>query len=294
MTDDNRKGAAGGDVASALRRAARVSADAGAPDPNADARRLVAFALGREPGDARPLDPAAPLDAAKAALLEGALVERRRRRPVSQIVGGRAFYDHVFEVTSDVLDPRPESERLVEAALEALAPGAAASVLDLGVGSGCLLLSVLAARPNAHGVGMDRSAAALAVARRNAQALGVAERARFVQGDWHGDWPALIGGAFDVVLCNPPYIAADAWRALAPEVRLFEPVGALTPGPDGLAAYRAIAERLDAALAPGASAIFEIGRTQSAEASALFSEAGWRVQVLADLGGAPRALSVAR
>jgi release factor glutamine methyltransferase len=184
-------------------------------------------------------------------------------------------------VTPDVLDPRPETEVLVAAALEA----GFRRVLDLGVGSGAILLSLLADRAEATGVGTDLSAAALAVAQANADALGVAARVGFQQADW---FSGLVG-QFDLIVSNPPYIAEDEMSGLAPEVRDWEPWLALTPGGDGLAAYRAIAAGVGAHLAPGGRVILEIGPTQGAAVAALLAEAGLEgVAVRPDLDGRDR------
>ena len=190
-------------------------------------------------------------------------------------------------VTPDVLDPRPETETLVAAALEQ----PFARLLDLGTGSGCILISLLADRPSAQGVGTDLSDAALEVARRNAGQLGVAERVRFLRSDWFGG----VQGRFDLIVSNPPYIAEDEMAALAPEVRDWEPRAALTPGGDGLAAYRAIAQGAGARLMAGGRLILEIGPTQGAAVTALLRAAGFDcVEIRPDLDGRDRVVIAAR
>ncbi len=186
--------------------------------------------------------------------------------PVSHIVGYRDFWKHRFIVTPDVLDPRPETEVLVEQALTQ----PFARLLDLGTGSGCILLSLLAERPGASGLGTDLSEPALAVARDNAAQLDLTARASFATGDW---WNA-VSGRFDLIVSNPPYIAADEMAGLPPDVRNWEPHLALTPGGDGLDAYRRIAAGARAHLTPGGRLLVEIGPSQGAAVMALFAAAG--------------------
>ncbi len=239
-------------------------AAAGVPDPGGDAARLRrAFAD----------------ETAFAAVVE----RRARREPVSQILGCRAFWTHDFIVTADVLDPRPETETLVEAALSAHFD----RMLDLGTGSGCILLSLLAERGGATGTGTDLSPAALAVARRNAVATGVGARATFLRSDWLGS----VEGGFDLIVSNPPYIADDEMAGLAPEVRDWEPHLALTPGGDGLDAYRRIAREAPGHLLPGGRLMVEIGPAQAAAVSRLFGRAGLTaVATIRDLGGRDRVI----
>lgn len=265
--------------------AARLEA-ASAPSAPRDARLLLGWATGWSAVEVATAeaDPAATLTPDAETRFEAALVARAQRQPVAQIMGSREFFGRRFIVTPDVLDPRPESETLVAEALAAIAPGAPARILDLGVGSGCLLLSVLAERPGAIGVGVDISAAALEVARRNAEALGLADRAQFQE----GDWAEHLTGRFEALLCNPPYIPAGEIGALDPEVREWEPRGALTPGEDGLAIYRLLAPQLANLLAPGGAALFEVGRGQAEAVAALLRAEGGHVRVIKDLGGTPR------
>lgn len=260
-----------------LRATAERLAAAGIPDPQADARRLLAHALGVEPDRLSLADD--PPDAAQGAVLDAAVAARLMRQPVSQITGARAFWRHRFDVTRDTLDPRPDTETLVAAALEL--PWR--SVLDLGTGTGAILLSLLAERPGTRGLGVDVSPAAVAVARGNAARLGIA--AGFAVSDWFSG----VAGRFDLIVSNPPYIAADEMAALAPEVRDWEPRAALTDGGDGLGAYRAIAAGAPAHLAPGGWLAVEIGPTQAAAVSALFAQAGLMgAKVRTDLDGRDR------
>ncbi|MGR3436790.1 MAG: peptide chain release factor N(5)-glutamine methyltransferase, partial [Shimia sp.] len=216
-----------------------------------DARLLLAAALGCDP--ARLLLVDGPLDAGALARFEAHLAARADRVPVSHLTGRRAFWDHTFEVTPDVLDPRPETEILVAEALRR----PFASVLDLGTGSGCILGSLLAARPRAEGLGTDISEAALTVAGRNLVALGVAGRARLAPSDWFG----AVQGRFDLIVSNPPYIPAADMSGLAPELA-HEPRGALTDGGDGLSAYRTLFGGAARHLAPGGRVLAEFGAGQ--------------------------------
>lgn len=262
--------------------AARLRA-AGVEDPVRDARRLLAHALGIG-ADRLTLHLPDPLDPAAVSAFEAAIVARLARQPVSQIVGWREFYGQRFRVTADVLDPRPETEVLVDAALER----PAARVLDLGTGSGAILLSVLTHLPQAVGVGVDLSDAALEVARANARDLGLAARASFQRSDWCAD----VAGAFDLIVANPPYVSAHEMRALSPELRLHEPRCALTDEGDGLGAYRAIAAQAPAHLALSGRLALEVGPTQAAEVGVLLRAAGLRdIAVLPDLDGRSRVVT---
>lgn len=269
--------------AAALRAAIPRLEAAGVAGAARDARWLLAHALGCDAGllAARLAD---PLDPARAAAFEAAVAARERRQPVAQITGQRAFWGRTFRVTRDTLDPRPDTETLVELALS----GPVARVLDLGTGTGAILLSVLAERPDATGVGTDISISALDVARHNSSCLGLEGRATFLQSDW---WSA-ISGTFDLILSNPPYIAAAEMAALAPEVRDWEPPLALTDGADGLTAYRAILAGVGAHLAPGGRLIVETGAGQGPAVRELFGAAGLdQVTCHADLEGRQRVVS---
>lgn len=266
----------------ALADATRRLAAAGIGDAARDARRLLAHALGTAPDRVTLLAPEA-LAPEAAARFEAAVAARLARQPVAQITGTRDFFGHSFRVTRDTLDPRPETEILVAAALER----PFARMLDLGTGTGCILLSCLAAMPFAAGTGTDVSGAALAVAAENAGRLGLAGRARFLRSDWFGD----VAGRFDLIVSNPPYIAEREMAGLAPEVRDWEPRGALTPGGDGLDAYRAIARGAGARLMPGGRLILEIGPTQAAAVSALLVAQDFPApEVRQDLDGRDRAV----
>lgn len=268
----------------ALDDAARTLRAAGIEAPRGDARLLLLHAAGVTPA-ALVADPARPLPP-EAERRFAELVRRRAgREPVSHLLGRREFWSRDFIVGPAVLDPRPDSETLIEAALEALPARGAAAVLDLGVGSGCLLLTVLAERPDAWGVGIDLSAPAIAVARRNAARLGLAGRAAFCV----GDWGTALAGRFDLILCNPPYVATGALAGLAPEVARHEPPLALDGGPDGLHAYRVLAGQIARLLSSSGVALVEAGEAQITEIKDIFVSAGCRpLAERRDLAGIPR------
>lgn len=256
---------------------------AGVPDPARDARLLLAGAC-EIAADRLNLHLDQGLDDAARDRFETMLAARVARQPVAQILGRRMFWGRWFKVTRDVLDPRPETETLVAAALEKPFN----RVLDLGTGSGAILLSLLADCPSATGMGVDISPAALAVAQDNAQALGVADRVVLQP----GDWCTGLEGRFDLIVSNPPYIAADEMPALAPETRDWEPALALTPGGDGLDAYRQIAAQSGGVATPGARILLEIGPTQGAPVAAMLRATGWQeVRVKPDFDGRDRVVA---
>ncbi|TVP70410.1 MAG: peptide chain release factor N(5)-glutamine methyltransferase [Rhodobacteraceae bacterium] len=254
-----------------------------------DARWLIAHALGIAQ-DRLTLELGDDADAGVQARFRAAIAARVRRQPVAQIIGQRQFWGRMFKVTPDVLDPRPETETLVATALDL----PFAHVLDLGTGSGAILLSLLAERPDATGLGADISEAALTVARANAQALGLTARAHFQR----ADWCAGLAGPFDLIVSNPPYIGAGEVAALSPETRDWEPRGALVPaGCDGsgLADYRRIAAQAPALLAPAGWLMVEIGLGQGPDVQAIFTQAGLRAAALvADMTGRARVVMAQR
>ena len=250
-----------------------------------DAEVLMAHALGVSRSDLllRHMDRPAPVAFA------GMISRRREHEPVAYIVGHQEFFGLGFKVTPDVLIPRADSEVLVAQALKAKPE--ARYVLDCGTGSGALLLAVLAHLPEAVGVGIDRSPAALAVAQANAEGLGLSDRARMAVADWDGPaWADTLGGPFDLILANPPYVeeAAD----LAPSVRHHEPSGALFAGPDGLDAYRVLLPQLPALLAPRGTALIEIGANQAAQVLEITGAAGLTGALHHDLAGRPRVVEI--
>lgn len=273
-----------------LRDAAVALTAAGIDNARFEARLLLAHAAGvtierlvAHGGDMAP--PA--VDEA----LRGLTARRIRREPMAYILGEREFWGLPFKVSPAVLVPRPDSETLIEAAL-ALMPSRTAPwrIADLGVGSGCLLLTLLREFPNARGVGMDASAAALSVTQTNAEALGVAARLRLVEGDWRqSGWAEQLGGPFDLLVSNPPYIETAAIAGLMPDVARFEPHLALDGGPDGLVAYRAIVGAAARLVVPGGQVLIEAGEGQAPEISALLLTAGLRPgHPWKDLGGIDR------
>jgi release factor glutamine methyltransferase len=216
-----------------------------------------------------------------------ALVARRgQHEPVAYIVGHKEFYGREFIVTRGVLIPRMDSETTVMAALEA-APEPS-RILDCGVGSGALLFTVMAERPRAEGIGIDRSNEALAVADENASRLGLTHRARLMTRDWtERGWTNRLG-RFDLILANPPYVEDDA--PIAPDVRRWEPEGALFAGADGLGAYRVLIPQLPELLEAGGVVVLEIGATQAEAVSDIAANIGFTAEMRRDLGGRPRAL----
>jgi release factor glutamine methyltransferase len=262
-------------LADAARRLAAVS-----DTPRLDAELLLAHALGvdRQALLLGPADRATPPGFA-------ALVERRATgEPIAHILGERDFWTITLRVTPDTLIPRPDTETLLEVAVERFGRAGPARILDLGTGSGALLLAALTEWPDATGLGVDRSEPALAVAADNAGRLGLADRAAFAQ----AGWATAADGGFDLVLCNPPYIGEG--EALPASVRRFEPASALFAGPDGLADYRELARYLR--LPPQGIACFEIGHTQAAAVCALFEEQGHATAVRRDLAGRDRCVRV--
>jgi release factor glutamine methyltransferase len=269
-------------VQAALRTAVSILDTAAIPDPARDARRLMAASLGVG-ADRITLLLRDNLTADQARAFDKMIARRALGEPVSHLVGGRLFLDRWFTVTRDVLDPRPETEVLV---LEALQKPFA-DVLDLGTGSGAILLSLLAERTDATGLGVDLSDAALTVARRNAHDLGVASRARLVRSDWF----AQVDGTFDLIVSNPPYIARDEMPGLDRDVRDHEPRIALTDESDGLEAYRRIAAGAAAHLRPRGWVMVEIGPTQALAVRDLLAGGGFdRIGARQDFDGRDRVI----
>ena len=253
---------------------------AGVPGPVIDARVLVEAACGVTRADIVG-DPHRELSAGQVERLDAYLERRIRREPVSHILGRKGFWNIMLGVTADVLTPRPETEVIVDHALRLFPEGRPFRILDLGVGSGAILLAILAERPAARGLGIDVSEEALAVARDNAARLGLADRIALLRGDWSG---GLAGSEFDLVVSNPPYIASPVIETLDPEVRDYEPRIALDGGPDGLEAYRQLAPEILRMLRPGGRFLVEIGYDQRAAAESLFRAAGaMEVETLQDL-----------
>jgi release factor glutamine methyltransferase len=261
---------------------------AGLVGPVIDARLLVEAAADATRADIV-TDPHRPLTPGQEETLADYLSRREHREPVSHILGRKGFWKIMLNVTPDVLTPRPDTETVVEYVLRDFPEHAAWSVLDLGVGSGAILLSILAERPAARGLGVDVSEEALAVARDNAAHLGLAGRLALLRGDWT---EGLAEGSFDLVVSNPPYIATDVIETLEPEVRDHEPRLALEGGPDGLMHYRRLASEILRVLKPGGRFAVEIGYDQKEPVETLFREAGARgVVTLRDLGDRDRVVA---
>jgi release factor glutamine methyltransferase len=219
-----------------------------------------------------------------AGVFDGLVTRRAAREPLSHLLGYRDFYKHQFEVSSDVLDPRPDTETLVEVALGTTFD----RVLDLGTGSGCILLSLLAERRAAMGVGTDLSDAALSVAARNAEKLGVENQVSFIVSDWFAE----VDSTFDLIVSNPPYIAVDEMGGLQPEVRDHEPRMALTDEGDGLACYRTIFVDAPAYLKMGGHLMVEIGPTQAGAVKVMMATGGFaKIRTIQDLDGRDRVVS---
>jgi release factor glutamine methyltransferase len=240
-------------------------ASAGIETPGLEARLIAAHIFGCDMATLIG-HPERPVDARRVSQFEEALQRRLRREPLPYILGEREFWSLSLRVTPRTLIPRPDTETLVEAALAWCATRRGRPrILDLGTGSGCVLLALLAELPAARGVGVDISPSALSVARANAERLGVGQRAAFLC----ADWSSALSGTFDLVVCNPPYIADSEWDALETDVRDFEPALALRGGADGLDAYRTILSELPRLLAPNGSAFFELGGMSAAAVAGL-------------------------
>jgi len=286
--------ASGRRVGAARRDIARRLRERGIDRPDLDARLLVGHALGLDHAGLvrageRPLDPA------ETAGIEALVARRLAGEPVARITGVKEFWGLPLALSPAVLVPRPETETVVEQALAAIDRDGprtrALRIADLGVGSGAILLALLGELPNAFAVGTDRDPAALAVARHNARRLGIAARAAFVA----CDFGTALAAGFDLVVTNPPYIASGEIAMLDAEVREFDPRGALDGGPDGLAAYRAIAADARRLVAPNAHFVAEFGNRQGVAVAALFAAAGFGgIRIAADLAGISRTLTAIR
>lgn len=274
-------------VAAAIASARDLLAAAGVDQPARDARLLLAAATGW-PMETLIAWPDRALSPEAAGTFQGLVARRAEREPVSRILGRRGFWRHEFRLGPGALDPRPDSEVIVDQALRRLPADAEGLVVDLGVGSGCLLLSVLAERPRMTGIGVDLGAEALRVAAGNAAALGLGPRCRLVRGDWA---QALGSGIAACVLANPPYVISTAIDVLEPEVRGFDPRPALDGGVDGLVAYRSLGPQVRRILRPGGFAAIEIGADQGPAVSAILGAAGLLPSLpLTDLGGRDRCI----
>lgn len=227
----------------------------------------------------------------KAAVIKRWAARRMAGEPISRILGAREFWGMEFKVTPDTLDPRPDSEILVERALAFAKTHPVRRILDLGTGTGCLLLAILRELPDAQGIGVDLNHGAVDVSRENAARLGLANRVQFIQGDWF----TPLGGddRFDMIVSNPPYIPEKDVESLAPEVRNHDPILALSPGPDGLEAYKIIFSGLKNRLLPGGAAFFEIGFGQAEAMPRLVDDSKMFLsRITPDLAGIPRVVEI--
>lgn len=261
---------------------------AGCDTPELDARLLLQWVTGLSREDLI-LEPDRPVTDVQVTRYRVVIARREAREPVSRILGEREFHGRTFRVTPDTLDPRPDTETLVEMALALMPKGG--RFLELGAGTGAVAITLLAERPDARGATTDLSAAALTVARENAVRHGVAGRLVLL----HGSWFAPVAGAFDIIVSNPPYIASGDIEGLSPDVRGFDPRLALDGGQDGLDAYRAIAAGAVDHLAAGGHVAVEIGAGQAPAVTAIFVAAGFvPAGQRLDLGGHVRCLAFQR
>ncbi len=253
---------------------------AGLDEPRREARLLLAYALGTNAAGLLARDQVDPRSYAEA------LARRAAREPLAYITGHKEFWGLDFLTSPATLIPRPDTETLVEAVLASgIAPR---NILDLGTGTGCLLLACLHEFPAAFGVGVDLNPSAALLARRNARHLGLASRAAFLA----GSWASALNHQFSLVLSNPPYIESGVIPGLMPEVAGHEPASALDGGADGLAAYKAIIEDLPRILAPGGLAVLELGAGQAKSVGALARQAGFDYALRRDLSGIDRAITL--
>ncbi len=278
-------------VAIVVRDATNTFAVAGIDTARLDAQVLLGFVLGtgREVIFGYPERVLTQAERSKFALL---VVRRAARQPISQLVGQKEFWGRSFAVTEDVLTPRPDSETLIAAVLDQLGEKCRhqkLEILDVGTGTGCLLLTLLAECPLARGTGVDISAAALEVAKSNARELALDKRIEFIEGHWCASLPAE--SAFDVVVSNPPYISEQEWRGLSPEVVRYEPRAALVGGADGLEAYRLLAPQIPRVLAPQGFLVIEVGVGQARGVARILAAKGLEVQAFCpDLAGVERVI----
>lgn len=263
---------------------AKLLREAGIETPALDARLLVQGALDYDAGQLALAHDEALSHAAAMRLADYA-AQRLKHKPVSRIFGSRGFYGRDFIINERVLDPRPDSETLIEVALAHLPDGAAARLLDLGTGSGCLLLTLLAERSALTGMGADVSAQALDVARANAAALGLADRADFIESDWLKN----ITGTYEMIVSNPPYLGPGEIEWLARDVADYDPHLALYGGSDGLDPYRHLCRNAAAFLVQDGWLVFEIGALQARAVRGFMQEAGFsNIAVQQDLAGRDR------
>ncbi|RST85549.1 peptide chain release factor N(5)-glutamine methyltransferase [Aquibium carbonis] len=287
-------GVAGETLDAVLRRTRGALAAAGIADASLDARLIVEHATSTDRMDVI-RDPGRPVSRDEALAIEALLARRLAGEPVHRILGHRDFYGLTLGLSPDTLEPRPDTETLVDLVLprlrRAAAEGRPCRILDLGTGTGAIALAVLVQIPQAHAVAADIAPGAVETARRNALTNGLSERFETVVSDWFGH----VSGCFDAILSNPPYITDTEYAALAREVKDHDPVRALVAGADGLDAYRAIAAGAAQHLRPGGIVGLEIGASQKRAVTALFETEGYvLLDAASDLGGRDRALVFGR
>ncbi|HLZ67135.1 MAG TPA: peptide chain release factor N(5)-glutamine methyltransferase [Aliidongia sp.] len=277
----------GSEIGALIRAASSRLAAAGIEAPARDARLLLSHATGLTATRIMAY-PERAIEPPAAAAFERLVDRRAAREPVARILGTREFWSLPFAVTPATLDPRPDSETIVEAALDRISDrNAALSIIDFGTGTGCLLLALLSELPHALGLGVDRSEDAARVAAGNARQLGFADRARFLV----ADWADALAGPIDLIVANPPYIPAGEIAGLEPEVREHDPLTALVGGTDGLDPYRLLAPAAARLLRPGGHVVFEVGQGQADAVAGLGAAAGLvPVEQRADLAGIARAV----
>ncbi len=277
-------------VGSLLAEAAAVLSQSGLVEARRRARQVIGGSLGLEPAELL-LDTDRVLDEPQIDQLRSHIERLAAGEPLSRILSRREFWGLNFDLTAETLDPRSESETIVEAVLARVDRKSSLRLLDLGTGSGCLLLALLSELRIAFGVGVDLSPRTTAAARRNAQLLGLSERTSF----FVGDWGSALVGRFDVIVANPPYIATAALAELPPEVGAYDPSLALDGGEDGLCAYRGIAARISDLMAASALVALEVGAGQASAVAAILSCHGLAIEAIErDLAGHQRCLVARR
>lgn len=263
---------------------------AGCDSPALDARIFVKKVFGLSDADLIAGEDRLAMEDEQATL-EAMMTRRLSGEPVSRILGQREFWGLMFTVTPAVLDPRPDTETIVQAAVQEMAVNPPATILDLGTGSGCLLIALLTEFPGARGTAVDISPEALAVAKMNAETLGVVDRITFVEGRWFDS----VTGSYDLIVSNPPYIPIQDIESLAPEVRNHDPILALAGGDDGYDAYRVIIKETQAHLNPGGLCYLETGFDQGENVARLAGESNLSVRrIIPDIAGIPRAVEITR
>ncbi len=281
----------------AVESATRQLAEAGLEEPRREARAMIYGLLGGGP-ELLLADPERQLSEAESCSISAALQRRLRREPLSRILGRREFWSLEFQVDPSTLDPRPDSETLVEAVLAWIGPrrGEALQILDLGCGSGCLLLALLSELPQARGLGIDLASGAVAASARNAGYLGLAGRTEFREGSWL-DRPAVeaVPAAWDIIVSNPPYVPSGDIAGLAPEVADYDPPLALDGGRDGLDAYRRLIPQSAVVLDEGGLLALEVGAGQAVAVSSLLRTSGFlTIWTARDLSGIERCVLATR